>query len=174
MKRNDKLTGKELVIVRSPANWARQDEFYITKYRDFDEAWKEHEEDGLYYAEYANKAELVRESGFEGDEEGVAGLLETLAEFSDDEAIIEYGFGNCADTVFYRASEFTREQALREAAGNDTRCCLFMEAEEGETYGDFAARIFSMTRGHRPADPEPDMFDIAHALDIDDWDFEEE
>lgn len=169
MKRKDRLTGKEIVIVRSPANWARQDGFTVTRYRDFDEVWRECEVDGLWYAEYANKAEVVKESGFDGDEEGVARLLETLAEFSDDEAIVEYGFGHCADTVFYRASEFTREQALREAAGSDARYCLFMEAEEGETYGDFAARIFSMTRGRRPADPEPEMHDITRALDIDDF-----
>lgn len=174
MKKNDKVSGKELVIIWRSAHWAKLRDIHITMYYDFDDAWSTYEKDGLYYAEYANKAELIKESGFDGDEEGLAGLKERLAEFTEDEAIVEYGYGNCADTQYYHAAEFTKAQALHEAAGNDTSSCLIIQAEKWETYEDFAMRIFSMTRGSYPADPEPDMFDIAHALDIDDWDFEEE
>lgn len=165
MKKNEKVFGGELVIVRCP----HQGHPNVTHFFSFDEAWNAYTKSGLVYNEYTSKAEVLIDSGIdEDDEEAIDELRERLSEFADDEPIVEADTAMNGNLQFYSAAKFTKEDALYAAASDDMSGCVIVYAANGETYGHLAERVFDETRGHNA----PTMGAIIRALCIEDWDEE--
>lgn len=161
MKKTEKTFDGELVIVRAP----HQVRCTVTRFYSFDEAWQAYLESGMMFAEYANKDEVIHETGFdeEYDGEELAELRGKLSKFADDEPIVEFA-PDGGETEFYSAAEFTKKDALTEAAGDDMSWCDIFYAAPGDSYGEFADRIYHCTCNRHNA---PTMSAIADALGVD-------
>lgn len=138
MKRTD-LTHGEIVIVRRP----HQRPCSVTMFDSLKDAIRAYSED-YTYIEYKNFADWVENSGFskEYDSEAIEHYASEIhaAGISDYEPFVEFALnGNEAD--FYKASNFTEENALSEAIQDDMHGSERFDAEPNETYGDFEKRV---------------------------------
>ena len=84
---------------------------------------------------------------------------------SDQEACFEPRWKE-NEPEFYKASDFSKEDALDEAIRYDMHAAERFDAEEGETYGEFADRIFSLYAGG--VHNAPSKAQIERALMIED------
>lgn len=137
-KRTDKTSG-EIVIVRRP----HQMPCKVTVFNSFDEAFNAYRDD-FTWAEHKDLAGYIDDSGFDKDMDK-ATIEEMTAELhdrgiADNESFIEFYLeGN--EPEFYKASDISKEDALDEATRYDMHAAERFDAEEGETYGEFADRI---------------------------------
>ena len=162
-KRTDKTSG-EIVIIRRP----HQMPCKVTVFYSFDEAFNAYRGD-FFWAEHKNLAGYIDDSGFDKDMDKAI-IEEMTAELhgkgiADNEPFIEFYLeGN--EPEFYKASDFSKEDALAEAIRYDMYAAERFDAEEGETYGEFSDRIFSLYAGG--VHNAPSKTQIEHALMIED------
>lgn len=161
--RTDKTSG-EIVIIRRP----HQMPCKVTVFYSFDEAFAAHRDD-FFWAEHKNLAGYIDDSGFdkEMDKEMVEEMTAKIHDkgIADNEPFIEFYLeGN--EPEFYKASDFSKEDALAEAIRYDMHDAERFDAEEGETYGEFADRICSSYAGGEHN--APSKAQIEHALMIED------
>lgn len=148
MKENERMEKKDLtygevVIVRRP----HQGPCDVTMYNSMKEAVDAYS-DSYTYIEWKNLDEYIAASGFDKEYEDDAAEIERLknnvhsAGFSDNEPFVEFEIPGM-EPEFHKASEFSEEQALREAIGDDMNGAELFKSEPNETYKEFAARIAS-------------------------------
>lgn len=140
MERTDKTSG-EIVIIRRP----HQMPCKVTVFYSFDEAFNAYRGD-FFWAEHKNLAGYIDDSGF--DKEMVEEMTAKIHDkgIADNEPFIEFYLKE-NEPEFYKASDFSKEDALAEAIRYDMHGAERFDAEEGETYGEFADRIFSWYAG---------------------------
>lgn len=158
-KRTDKTSG-EIVIVRRP----HQRPCKVTVFYSFDEAFDAHRDD-FFWTEHKNLAGYIDDSGFDKDMDKAI-IEEMTAEIhdkgiADNEPFIEFYLKE-NEPEFYKTSDFSKENALDEAIRYDMHAAERFDAEEGETYGEFADRIFSLYAGG--VHNAPSKAQIEHAL----------
>lgn len=158
-KRTDKTSG-EIVIVRRP----HQRPCKVTVFYSFDEAFDAHRDD-FFWAEHKNLAGYIDDSGF--DKEMIEEMTVKIQDegIADNEPFIEFYLKE-NEPEFYKATDFSKEDALDEAIRYDMHAAERFDAEEGETYGEFADRICSSYAGGEHN--APSKAQIEHALMIED------
>lgn len=157
LKKWEKTSG-EIVIIRRP----HQMPCKVTVFYSFDEAFDAYRDD-FFWAEHKNLAGYIDDSGF--DKEMVEEMTAKIHDkgIADNEPFIEFYLeGN--EPEFYKTSDFSKEDALAEAIRYDMHAAERFDAEEGETYGEFADRIFSFYAGG--VHNAPSKAQIEHALMI--------
>ena len=162
-KRTDKTSG-EIVIVRRP----HQRPCKVAVFYSSDEAFGAYGDD-FFWAEHKNLAGYIDDSGFdkEMDKEMVEEMTAKIHDkgIADNEPFIEFYLeGN--EPEFYKTSDFSKEDALAEAIRDDMYAAERFDAEGGETYGEFADRIFSWYAG--VVHNAPSKAQIERALMIED------
>ena len=161
-KRTDKTSG-EIVIIRRP----HQMPCKVTVFCSFAEAFDAYRDDFIW-AEHKDLAGYIDDSGF--DKEMDKELIEEMTAkihaegIADNESFIEFCLKE-NEPEFYKASDFSKEDALDEAIRYDMHAAERFDAEEGETYGEFADRIFSLYAGG--VHNAPSKAQVEHALMID-------
>lgn len=161
--RTDKTSG-EIVIIRRP----HQMPCKVTVFYSFDEAFDAYRDD-FFWAEHKNLAGYIDDSGFdkEMDKEMIEEMTVKIQDegIADNEPFIEFYLKE-NEPEFYKASDFSKEDALDEAIRYDMHGAERLDAEEGETYGEFADRIFSFYAGG--VHNAPSKAQIERALMIED------
>lgn len=162
-KRTDKTSG-EIVIIRRP----HQMQCKVTVFYSFDEAFDAYR-DNFTWVEHKDLAGYIDDSGFDKDMDKAI-IEEMTAEIhgrgiADNEPFIEFYLKE-NEPEFYKASDFSKEDALDEAIRYDMHAAERFDAEEGETYGEFADRICSSYAGGEHN--APSKAQIEHALMIED------
>lgn len=149
-KLTDKTMG-DVVIVRRPHRFKPTVTWFGSKedaYRAYD-LWN-------HIADYKNLKDFAEAIG---DEDAARRELEGSG-IGDNEPFCEItDFPNCGCPVEY-VKELNLDEMLDEAVSYDMHSGTVFVAEDGETWGEFAERIYENTRGHN----EPSMTMIRDAL----------
>jgi len=160
MKKTD-MTHGEVVIVRRP----HQRPSTVTMFGSFKEALDAYSSD-YTLMEYKNVEDYISNSGFdpENDSEQIEETKKRIldAGIKDGEPFVEFGIGNSGNLEFYTKKDFGEKEALEATAADDMYAGQVFYAEEGETYGQFAERVYDATRGHNA----PDRSSIMDAMSI--------
>lgn len=162
MEKQEKVITGEVVIVQRP----HRDNTKLYWYIDIDKAFESFSEI-VYDAPSLN--EQIQQGCFdtEGDKDTIAFIKQQLSEegIDEDTPYFEIMFDWSYDKYFKKTAE-NKERIVNILAQDDMNAGHVFIAEEGETYEDFANRIYEYTRGHN----EPSYREIYQCLSVEDSD----